>query len=190
MNRKSLIRDDDAAQNSLSLVYAIDKDDRLIEVNDQWETFAEENEGGATLRPENVVGRSIWDYVRGQSLQKIYRSLIEKVRVEKKSVEFDYRCDSPKFKRFMALTIEPWRDGIVKFTSRTKRIERIEDPVRFIVPTGGRVTRRCSVCNRFGVSDRWLEVDELVREGQLDSNRPISIAWTVCKPCMIQHVQT
>ena len=47
---------------SWPVLYRIDIDDRLAELNDGWLAFAQAN-GGDALHPSKILGRSLWEFI-------------------------------------------------------------------------------------------------------------------------------
>ena len=82
-----------------TIIYSIDKHDVLTNIGDGWSEFASENDGVDVLYPDSVIGKSLWDFVKGHSLRQIYQEIVRDVRGNDRSVGFDYRCDSPYLKR-------------------------------------------------------------------------------------------
>ncbi|MEW4527431.1 hypothetical protein [Maioricimonas sp. JC845] len=168
------------------VLYAIDAEDCLVELSSSWQPFAEQNEGGISLNPGSVLGQSLWTFVRGESLQVLYRDVLTTVRRSGRPFEFDYRCDSPALRRHMHMRVEPLPDGIVRFQSRTVRIESRNQPLHVVAAsTGHHHLKRCSICNRFGLPDRtWSDVLDAITVGQaMNQDRPLQIIWGICDDC-------
>jgi len=164
-----------------SVVYAIDADDVLMDVDDNWFRFAELNGGGLRLHPKSVIGKSIWDFIRDDTLQKIYRSLIRRARTQRDAIEFGFRCDSPQFRQYMHMRIKATADGVVRFVSTTRRVEqRSEGPRVTAAFSGSKSVIRCSICNLYRTSSgRWTEAVELLQQDAvLDQDRRATIFWS------------
>src|SRR5450631_2450126 len=89
--------------------YQIDGHDDIISVNSAWKAFARSN--GAPHLAEQVVGRSLWEFVSDGTTRQVYRDLLVRVRGGR-TVTFSYRCDSPSLRRYMRMTMTPgaqWR---------------------------------------------------------------------------------
>lgn len=176
-------------QEPTAVVYAIDANDRIIEVDNAWVEFAEQNEAGERLRPDSVIGTLLWDHVRQPALQDLYKRLVSAVRSKQTKAEFRFRCDSPNFRRFMRMTIQPGGDGSVVFVSRTERVERVErrrEDLRTVAAFSGQTSIvQCSVCNRYRSGVSWHEAEEFVHSAQpMDSERPMTQIWSVCEECI------
>ncbi|MEO1528701.1 MAG: PAS domain-containing protein [Planctomycetota bacterium] len=176
----------ETAKEPATVTYAIDAQDRLMRVDESWATFAESNEGGRTLRPETVIGRSLWDFVRDPQLQLCYRQLLDVVRSGDEPVEFEFRCDSPLMQRHMRMTMRSEPDGCVGFVCTTEQTipqQRILKLANAAI--AGESCRRCSLCNLFHLGEeRWGEVDELIQHCNVMNRAvPPTVIWTVCEPC-------
>ncbi|MEL6105314.1 MAG: hypothetical protein AAFU85_04730 [Planctomycetota bacterium] len=169
-----------------TVTYAIDGQDRLIHVDESWSAFAESNEGGRTLRPESVIGRSLWEYIRDPQLQMCYKRLLEIVRGSDRPLDFEFRCDSPLFQRHMRMTMRRENNECVTFECSTEQTIRQKAIVRIAAGSSvGKSCKRCSLCNLFQIEeDVWGEADELVQRCKV-MNRPTppTIIWTVCPGC-------
>jgi hypothetical protein len=93
-------------------VYVIGPDDTLLEVNEAFWRFGEEN--GLVGKPDTIIGRPLWDFVGTPSLKSLYRHILGNVRSKIKPFCFPLRCDPHQFCRFMTMTIAPRSDGIVR----------------------------------------------------------------------------
>ncbi|MCA9260432.1 MAG: hypothetical protein KDA61_14570 [Planctomycetales bacterium] len=168
------------------VVYAIDAVDRLCRVDEEWTRFADLNEGGERLKPETVLGESIWTYLRGESLRSLYRDLFAAARRSRDAIRFDFRCDSPAFRRYMQMELQSGPAGEIRFASTTLRTEKREAPLAVqTAVTGHRHLIRCSVCNLFKLRDgTWREGSSIVAEDRaLNDEKPLRIVWGVCPNC-------
>src|SRR5262249_46498900 len=46
-------------------IYVLDKQDRIINVSDNWLLFAQENKAGNSCHPDLVINKSIWEFIDG-----------------------------------------------------------------------------------------------------------------------------
>ena len=60
--------------------HKVDKNDIIIDVSDNWKSFAQDNLGARTLFPENIIGSSLWDHIRDPETQHLYEIILQKVR--------------------------------------------------------------------------------------------------------------
>lgn len=168
------------------VTYAIDQNDCIVDVGEDWGTFAEENEGADRLKPESVVGESLWRYVRGATLVELYKAIFAQVRRSGEAVDFHFRCDSPAFQRRMQMRVEPLDKGLIGFRSDTLSVTAREVPLSaHAYDAGFGVLKRCSICNLFELSDGdWTDaVTAVQHDAVLDRHGRIQIVWTVCPNC-------
>ena len=85
--------------------YRVDGNDVITYVSEAWVEFARQN-GAATLDEASVVGRSIWDLIAHAPTRELYKLVFRKVRVGK-TVVLPFRCDAPRLRRYMQLSLTP-----------------------------------------------------------------------------------
>jgi hypothetical protein len=168
------------------VTYAIDNNDCIVEVGEDWGAFAQENEGADRLKPESVVGESLWTYIRGATLVELYKAIFAQVRRSGQAVDFRFRCDSPAFQRRMQMRVEPLGKGLLGFRSDTLTVTPREASLSaHAYDAGFGVLKRCSICNLFELSDGdWTDaVTAVQHDAVLDRHGRIQIVWTVCPNC-------
>src|SRR5262245_14710670 len=94
------------------VVYEINNRDEIIFVNEGWVQFALANQG-THLIPEKIIHRPLWDFITDSSTCQIYKDIVGRVRAGRQT-RFDFRCDSPTFRRFMEMTITAQESVAVK----------------------------------------------------------------------------
>ncbi len=57
-------------------IYRMDRTDTIVSISDNWCTFANANDWGGSLRPEDVVGRKLWDFIQDLETQHLYQELL------------------------------------------------------------------------------------------------------------------
>lgn len=181
-----MVANTDALRPIHRVTYAIDANDRIVDVGHDWDMFAQENDGYDHLKPETVVGESLWRYVRGATLVELYKAIFEQVRRTGKAIDFHYRCDSPAFQRRMRMSVEPLEKGLIGFRSETLSVTPRELPLStHAYDAGFGILKRCSICNLFQLSDGdWTDaVTAVQHDAVLDRHGRIQIVWTVCPNC-------
>lgn len=167
-----------------TFVHRIDANDDIVAVDDAWRQFAAEN--GAPQLAERAVGVSLWRFVLGDEVRRLYEHLLDGVRERAGRASVPYRCDSPSVRRFMRLDVLPLAGGQVEFRSSLLREER-RDPVDILGSAPSRADwsiLSCSWCRRFRTS-RWVEVEEAIAElGLFDSVSGPRISHGVCEDCL------
>lgn len=169
----------------LSIEYSIDDQNRLVSFNDNWNPFALEN-SSAHLVAENISGQSLFAYISGEELSQLWRYIIDGVRKRRTSVEFDFRCDSPDFKRFMRMRVWPHDDRVV-FTSTILRTKAASGLKIFDVnpPRSKLLILACSWCKSIKASETtWLDPEIAVeRMRLLEHDHPPEISHGICPAC-------
>lgn len=166
-------------------VHTVDKDGTIIAVNDEWVSFAAENDAPELVR-EAVVGRPIWDFMSGKETRHISRLLLEKARNSGKRLFIPYRCDSPGMRRFLEMELAPLENGSVEFRSRHLRSEK-RDKIELLdrsAERSGEFVVICSWCRRVRCDGAWIEVDEAVSRLHLFSSSALpQLTHGICADC-------
>lgn len=171
--------------NSLSILYRINSRDEFIFVNQEWEIFAHENDA-PFLSPENILGKSLWNFITDATTEQIYREMVRKAR-EGEFIPFRFRCDSPGLRRLLEMNISASRKGNVEFETRTILVE--ERPVQMILKDDNSRTedilRICGWCKKIVVSDEvWEEVEEAVTAlGLFEQEKLPQLTHGICDGC-------
>ena len=175
------------------ICYTVDSLDRIVAIAPGWDEFASANEGTEALRAE-CLGKSLWTFIRGPEVAKLYQLIMARVRSSQTPAEFPYRCDSPAMKRFLLMRLEPHADGSVTFTSR---IEREEPKATLKLPAWQRplpvpaFIMRCSVCNRFLLNQEWTDISTLLcGEAAIQEADSVRFVHTVCGQCYSDTIHT
>ena len=132
------------------VMYWIDSTDQLTHVNAAWSAFADANEGRA-VHPDQVIGRSLWDFLTDRTTKQLYQDMVRRVRRGGLPIRFQFRCDAPACKRLLAMEIA--RDGIDGVQFKVNRIleeqrPSVLPPARFAnAPKAPRLTHgMCPMC--------------------------------------------
>lgn len=167
-----------------TIIYKIDSNDTLADLNELWDQFATENDA-ADFLSQNIQGRSLWDYIYDLDTRHLYEAILKHVRQHDIMLQFPYRCDSPAFKRFMHMEIYPDQNGKIIFQNEITRIEPRNQKVYYHFVSMGRrmFLRLCSVCLRVKHDNVWHEIEDALNMGILDNDRQIQVACCVCDEC-------
>ncbi|MEO6003802.1 MAG: hypothetical protein ABIZ04_04615 [Opitutus sp.] len=168
------------------IVYRIDREDRLVHVNEAWTTYANANADGADVTPTRLLGRRLWESIADQTTEEIYRRIVTTVR-SGKLVRFHYRCDAPAYRRLFEMRVELGSSDEVVFTSSLVD-EQQRDTITVLEhgrPRGETMIRICSWCQRLGTADgAWVALEKgLETEGLLAAERLPQITHVICKEC-------
>lgn len=166
--------------------YALNQENKITSVGGVWEEFAIANQG-ENLTKEEVLGESIFDYIRGAGIAKIYRALFEKVRKTQHGLSFNFRCDSPSCRRRMLLTLTPLpNQGIMCHT------EILEAEPREYIPLLDKHVKRnesivavCCICADIRTQDgNWVGIEEESRRmGWLENENIPQLSHGFCPTC-------
>ena len=168
-------------------VHRIDEADTITRVSDNWLQFAEENLASISCSPENVVGRSLWDFVQDKETRHLYEMILTRARNTDRTYRFPFRCDAPHKRRYLEMTVVPLKEGAVEFKSEILREEERE-PVELLDKDLERtedLVKICSMCKKIALPDnRWVEVEEAVACLDLFGKpRLPRLSHGICPPC-------
>ncbi|HYP55872.1 MAG TPA: hypothetical protein VEQ41_06190 [Solirubrobacterales bacterium] len=165
-----------------ALSYAIDDQDRLTRLDGGYYRFAEEN---GWREAEASLGRSLWDFVAGEDVQKILRLLVRRIRDGVRDVELTCRCDGPEVARELDLRIAATSSGRgVLFAARVRSEVAWNEPQPLLDPGAPRGEERlpmCAWCDRFEVDGDWVEAEEAAKRLELFRRSEFpALEHTVC----------
>lgn len=168
-------------------VHRVDKNDIIIAVSENWQSFAQDNLGASSLFPENIIGSSLWDHIRDSETKHLYEMILQKVREHHQQATFSFRCDSPEQRRFLKLTVIPLEDGSVDFESQTIKTE-LRKPVELLrsdVERSEETIRICSMCKKIAMSKTdWEELEFAVQKLKLfEKTRLPQFTHGICQSC-------
>lgn len=166
--------------------YHIDRDDRIVAVNEDWSAFARTN-GGHALAGDAVLGDSIWDHLADPGTASIYQRLYQRVRHHYRTTTFTFRCDAPGARRLFRMQLTPGTEGRIVTEVREVSAEP-RAPIRVLdlhAERDGAFVRMCAWCHAIadGVG-AWLALEDAVRElAVFHPPAPPFVTHTVCPPC-------
>ncbi len=173
--------------NSDVLIYRIDSTDTIVSVSENWSTFADANAWGGLLRPEDVVGHNLWDFIQGSETQYLYREVFKRVREGISSRSIPFRCDSPSEKRYLKLFIVALPEEQIEITSNIlQTVPR--NPISLLKADKSLSTdfvTVCSMCKKIQVSPRqWTEIEEALAELRLfEVDEMPQLTHGICQSC-------
>lgn len=171
---------------SWPVLYRIDIEDRLAELNDGWLAFAQAN-GGDALHPSNILGRSLWDFIADAETRHLYQHMIRRLRQAGPPVRFRFRCDAPDRRRLLAMEISGDKTGGIQF-SVTSVLEDPRVSLPFFEPAQARgegFLTICGWCKRTQLpTGQWVEIEEAAEELGLFEVSPLpGLTHGICPPC-------
>jgi hypothetical protein len=145
------------------ITYRIDRDDRLIEVCDNWHVFAVQN-GGPTPHATALLGRTLWEFIADPPTVHLYQLMVDRVRRGATAVRFQLRCDAPDRRRLITMEISGADAGIVTFRATPIYEARTATSTAATAGAAGLpLLPVCSWCSRFRlVGDHWVEAETAV----------------------------
>jgi len=165
--------------------YWIDAEDNVVRVNDEWESFAAENDGGPVGPAVGILGQPLWTFIRDASLRTLYREMVILAR-NGQPVDFSFRCDAPRWRRVFRMRLTGEKTGVVEFAS-TLESEEAREAVSLLdcrQPRDERYVRMCSWCQLVEVHGLWVPVEAAVVElGLMAAPSLPAITHTLCDGC-------
>lgn len=173
--------------NNIMLVYHINDKDIITSVNENWESFALDNDWGTFYKPEKVIGHLIWDFIQDNKTRYFYKILFEKVRSGKTLSPIPFRCDSPQQKRFFELKLLLRNDNSIEITSTLIHFEN-RNTVNLLdrkISRSDGFVKICSMCKKIALSENeWTEIEIGIKRLKLfeQDNLP-AITHEICPSC-------
>jgi hypothetical protein len=166
--------------------YHLDSHDLINWVSEDWLGFAREN-GATDLTADNVVGRSLWDFIPDEPTRRLYRDVFGTVRTTDQPVVIPFRCDSPTLRRFMRLEVRHHPGCGIDLKSVLVRAEPCERRTLLDAdaPQSSNCITMCSCCKHVLVEPHgWLPVEEANTHPRICQigKRP-QIRYEVCAAC-------
>ncbi len=172
-------------QDFSEISYVVDDQDRLVSVCTEWVQFALQNEGEG-LTPEQLIGRSLWDFITDDPTRELYEAVLEHVRVGSPT-DLVLRCDAPERRRLIEMIVTRRANGNVEFktvllASKARTAQRL---LAKSTPRTAQHVMVCSWCELVNVDvEKWFEVEaameylHLADESELPRIEPV-----VCPAC-------
>jgi hypothetical protein len=168
-----------------NIVYRLNSQDEFIYLNEEWINFAVANDA-PDLLPAQVLNRPLWDFIADVTTKQLYREILRQVRAGLPA-RFTFRCDAPKYRRRMEMTVEGREGGEVQFETRT--LQQEERPRQELLdrhaPRAGDLLRMCGWCKGVDIGGgKWGEVEEAVTALHLfERKTPPQLTHGICEAC-------
>jgi hypothetical protein len=174
-------------RDTREFVHRIDARGSIVAVNSDWLAFAAENGGPAS--EGELLDTRLTQYIQDAETQHIYALLAQRVRSDKGTVRFPYRCDSPDCRRYFEMNVlyRP-DDDQIEFRSRVLYLE--PRPAVALLDAAqprsfSEILNLCGWCKRVQTGGLWLEVEEAVRRlGLFDSVQLPRLSHGICPACV------
>jgi hypothetical protein len=166
-----------------AIAYRVDRDDRILSVNEGWSRFAAENDA-ERLKGKAVLGISLWDFITDTAVRDLHALMLERVRSER-TVRYRFRCDAPGKCRLFEMTMAPGAEGGVSFCS-----ELVSEENRPSLPLldpkssrNGLFLKVCSWCHAMAQPDgSWSSLEEVAAGLQGEAAVP-ALTHGICGAC-------
>lgn len=155
------------------VVYSIDSDNLITDVNAAWGDFLSEN---SEIGAPDILGRSLLDFVSGKVTRQFWLRQFDLAR-ERGALSVEYRCDAPGLKRWMRMELRRIEGNGLRIFNELLASEKRPAPVYFLPATqrGKDTFICCSLCSRIKDADRWCEPD-----GRVSTYR---VTYGLCQDC-------
>lgn len=165
-----------------TFIHWIDADDRITAVNEAWRAFASDND--ARDLADLVVGRRLWEFVKGPAVVAAWRMVIDHCRTARRIVTVPYRCDAPGMRRFHSMRVTAMADRGVEFASHIVEQEPREAARGPVAPPGELVVM-CAWCKRVRMpTSDWCELESAGLRLGLTQDPAPSISHGMCEQCL------
>jgi len=173
--------------SSSTYTYSVDKNDLLMSVSGNWQSFADQNAGGAGCLPLNIIGSSLWSHIAEWETKHLYEMIFERVRKCQRRATFSFRCDAPELRRFLMLSIISIAGPVDSFESQIMGTE-LRRPVELLradIERSNEFLRICSMCKRIAIGDEeWVEVELAVQRLELFQKKVMpKFTHGICQDC-------
>ncbi|MFG6465536.1 hypothetical protein [Roseateles sp. BYS87W] len=164
--------------------YRVDADDRIVEVDPDWDQFAEAN-GGHTATSAHVLGQPLSDFLSGDVTRMFLAAALEATRLTGLPRTLAYRCDAPGMRRSLEMTVQPLPEGEVLVQHRLLSATPKASATTFRYGQPPRAAwYRCSQCLRLRAANAataWQPPEQLDLP---PAARSVVVADTVCADCL------
>lgn len=168
-------------------IYRINNIDVITSVSDNWCTFADANAWEGFLRPEDVVGHKLWEFIQDRETQHLYQELFKRVREGILSRTIPFRCDSPSERRYLELLIAALPDNQIEITSTILRTEpqRPTNLLNVNTPRSKDIVTICSMCKKIRISpEQWEEIEEGLAQLRIfEADEMPQLSHGLCQSC-------
>lgn len=132
-----------------------------------------------------MLNRRLWDLISDGNVADIYRALVQRVRAERRTIHFRFRCDEPDMRRDLEMTMEPLDCDGIRFSSRRLGAEP-QSPKEFFRrhSQAPRDVDLCRCCGAVRVAEQWSPVDMGLKAlGLFAEDIQFRTRPTVCPQC-------
>jgi hypothetical protein len=183
--------------------YLVDDDARFLLVG-QLHWSAQVADARGQPQPASLVGRCLFEFIRGDDVQQLYRRILTGLRADPgHAVELLYRCDSPGMMRAFRMTVTALAEaGNRSFLFTSQIVRQAQRPPLPLFDYHGLgallgdptapVLAICSLCHRVKAKagddrkmENWAEPEQYYREG---GSSHVSLSHGLCPSCYAQYM--
>ena len=176
--------------NSANGTWKIDSADRVIEIDENFELFCQQNRhfhfSGIKL------GNFFHDALNCNQTTYLYRTLIYKARYTDEPINLEIRCDSPTERRWFEINMKRLPgSGTVKFTINKIKHEPRNDIslLKHNVPRTDDKVTICGVCGSVHHDGEWHDLEHFVdKKGLNYSHNQPKLKHSLCKDCLFKAI--
>lgn len=167
-----------APRREAAVELSVDRDNVIVRVNAAWDEFAQDNDG-AHLLQHSVLGSNLLDAISGRVSKNFTLAVLALARRREQEVIFDYRCDSPRLRRFMRAHVNSDSSGAVHYAHEHLYSQAFPHRVAFktAAQRGRDTLMRCSICNHVRQTGLWRTPESC------DTHESIEVTYGVCPSC-------
>ncbi|HEY5807465.1 MAG TPA: PAS domain-containing protein [Povalibacter sp.] len=174
-------------------VHTIDARNRVVAVNAAWLEFMR-SLVSSDLTPEAVIGRPVWDFVRGVQVRQLWEILFERVRAVGAPVFVPMRADTATLRRVMDVELHPLPEGAIRqvfecvWTESRAAIALLDASY----PRNDVSLQCCAWCNRIQVRmGAWEEIEDAVLTLRIEATESLpEVKQAVCSGCKQSLLKT
>lgn len=172
------------------VIYRINAEDIIKDVNVAWSRFAVEND--APYLATEVIDKSLWDYISGFDVRRIYASVFKRVRQQQCTMSFPFRCDSPRLYRAMRLWVAPLSKGWIEFRSVLVTIHAQPHNLDILSRSfaASNSFLMCAWCKSIQVGTEWMPLETVLEDLSLLTQESFpTIMHDVCDTCLKRYLR-
>ncbi len=167
--------------------YVIDQHGQIVSVSDTWSLVALDNGSADDLKPDDIIGRSLFDFMSDEHCKELYKALIRKVQITGEPSSFPFRCDTPTRRRLMDLRITKTPENQLEFEAELLIDDERPEPCMLLDadrPSSDEEVTICSWCKFVNVGDNWFEVEDAMKAlGLTNESLLPKLKHAVCEQC-------
>lgn len=174
-------------------VHTIDACNRIVAVNAAWLDFMKTLVSG-NLTVDAVIGKSVWDFVRGVQVRQLWEILFERVRAVGAPVFVPMRADTATLRRVMDVELHPLPEGAIRqvfecvWTEGRASVALLDSAH----PRNDASLLCCAWCNRIQVRmGAWEEIEDALMTLRIEAAESLpEVRQAVCSGCKQSLLKT